>query len=197
MGTQNRSQSDTGEYFHALIRLVRITTRWQFDATTISEARTKTRRWANKARGRGGDEIWEFSEDAKQQFESAKPEIRAWVHKVRNLTELIALKLSNAFHYRTKGAVLIFVMLGVIWLSGSLWNEVPTSDQAVQIEKHQGGSGLVIEPDDEEWGDGFGRTPNDDRSDSLNPNNDAYQASMDNRSDQMNPNNDAYQSSRR
>jgi len=41
-----------------------------------------------------------------------------------------------------------------------------------------------------------GRSPNDDRSDSMNPNNDSYQASMDNRSDQMNPNNDAYWSSR-
>jgi hypothetical protein len=41
-----------------------------------------------------------------------------------------------------------------------------------------------------------GRSANDDRSDSMNPNNDAYQASMDNRSDQMNPNNDAYWSSR-
>jgi len=37
---------------------------------------------------------------------------------------------------------------------------------------------------------------NDDRSDSMNPNSDTYQASMDNRSDQMNPNNDAYWSSR-
>lgn len=41
-----------------------------------------------------------------------------------------------------------------------------------------------------------GHSPNDDRSDSMNPNNDAYQASTDNRSDQMNPNNDAYWSSR-
>ena len=41
-----------------------------------------------------------------------------------------------------------------------------------------------------------GRSSNDDRSDSMNPNNDSYQASMDNRSDQMNPNNDAYWSSR-
>ena len=39
----------------------------------------------------------------------------------------------------------------------------------------------------------MGRTPNDDRSDSLNPNNDAYQDSMDNHSNQLNPNNDAYQ----
>lgn len=48
---------------------------------------------------------------------------------------------------------------------------------------------------DDDYDDG-GRSPNDDRSDSMNPNNDAYQASMDNRSDQMNPNNDAYWSSR-
>ena len=34
------------------------------------------------------------------------------------------------------------------------------------------------------------RTPNDDRSDSMNPNNDAYWDSLDNHSDQLNPNND-------
>lgn len=39
------------------------------------------------------------------------------------------------------------------------------------------------------------RTPNDDRSDSLNPNNDAYDSSMDNHANQLNPNNDAYQGS--
>ena len=37
------------------------------------------------------------------------------------------------------------------------------------------------------------RTSNDDRSDSMNPNNDAYDDSLDNRADQLNPNNDAYQ----
>ena len=37
-----------------------------------------------------------------------------------------------------------------------------------------------------------GRTPNDDRSDSKNPNNPAYQASVDNTSDQLNPNNPEY-----
>jgi len=37
------------------------------------------------------------------------------------------------------------------------------------------------------------RTANDDRSDSLNPNNDAYEYSQDNRSDQLNPNNEEYQ----
>ena len=40
------------------------------------------------------------------------------------------------------------------------------------------------------------RSPNDDRSDSMNPNNDSYHAAMDNYSNQMNPNNDAYWSSR-
>ena len=39
----------------------------------------------------------------------------------------------------------------------------------------------------------MGGTPNDDRSDSMNPNNDAYDDSQDNRSNQLNPNNNAYQ----
>jgi ubiquitin len=50
--------------------------------------------------------------------------------------------------------------------------------------------------DDGGYHEDAGRSPNDDRSDSMNPDNDAYQASMDNRSDQMNPNNPAYHSSR-
>lgn len=40
------------------------------------------------------------------------------------------------------------------------------------------------------------RSSNDDRSDSMNPNNDAYWAAQDNHSDQLNDNNDAYWSSR-
>lgn len=40
------------------------------------------------------------------------------------------------------------------------------------------------------------RTPNDDRSDSLNPNNPAYQESLDNRSTQLNPQDKTYHSSR-
>jgi len=36
------------------------------------------------------------------------------------------------------------------------------------------------------------RDSNDDRSDSMNPNNDAYWDSLDNHSDQLNPNNDEY-----
>ena len=37
------------------------------------------------------------------------------------------------------------------------------------------------------------RSENDDRSDSMNPNNDAYDDSMDNYSNQLNPNNEEYQ----
>lgn len=36
------------------------------------------------------------------------------------------------------------------------------------------------------------RSSNDDRSDSMNPNNPAYDASVDNRVDQLNPNNPEY-----
>jgi len=54
----------------------------------------------------------------------------------------------------------------------------------------------IVSDDDGEDDDNGGRSPNDDRSDSMNPNNDDYQASTDNHSDQMNPNNDAYWSSR-
>lgn len=37
------------------------------------------------------------------------------------------------------------------------------------------------------------RTANDDRSDSMNPNNDAYDDSMDNHANQLNPNNEVHQ----
>lgn len=47
-----------------------------------------------------------------------------------------------------------------------------------------------------DWIEIMGRTSNDDRSDSMNPNNDAYDDSMDNHSNQLNPNNDAYQGQR-
>jgi len=39
----------------------------------------------------------------------------------------------------------------------------------------------------------MGRTSNDDRSDSMNPNNDAYDHAQDNHSDQLNPNNERYE----
>jgi len=48
--------------------------------------------------------------------------------------------------------------------------------------------------DNGDWNDDYnqGRTPNDDRSDTLNPNNPAYDAARDNRADQLNPNNPRY-----
>ena len=39
---------------------------------------------------------------------------------------------------------------------------------------------------------GKNRSPNDNRSNSMNPNNPAYKASTDNRANQLNPNNDEY-----
>jgi len=53
--------------------------------------------------------------------------------------------------------------------------------------------------DGDDDGGGGGRdgpSPNDQRSDTMNPNNPASQAAADNRSNQMNPNNPAYHSSR-
>lgn len=38
----------------------------------------------------------------------------------------------------------------------------------------------------------MGRTANDDRSDSMNPNNDAHWDSLDNHANQLNPNHDEY-----
>jgi hypothetical protein len=58
---------------------------------------------------------------------------------------------------------------------------------------------IASSSDDGDWDYGDeddGRSPNDDRSDSMNSNNDSYQSAADNHSDQMNPNNDAYWSSR-
>lgn len=59
------------------------------------------------------------------------------------------------------------------------------------------------QPSDDASGGGFGlgqapspTSSNDQRSNSMNPNNPAFQASNDNRSNQMNPNNSAYRSSR-
>ena len=40
------------------------------------------------------------------------------------------------------------------------------------------------------------RSANDDRSDSMNPNNDAYDDSMDNHANQLNPNNEEYHGSK-
>ena len=60
------------------------------------------------------------------------------------------------------------------------------------------------QPSAETSGGGYGlgrslspTSSNDQRSNSMNPNNPAFQAANDNRSNQMNPNNAAYRSSRR
>ncbi len=45
-------------------------------------------------------------------------------------------------------------------------------------------------------GKGGGRSPNDQRSDAMNPNNPEYQDAQDNRSGQLDPESDTYRSSR-
>lgn len=69
-------------------------------------------------------------------------------------------------------------------------------EQAEREEAQKRQAQRQTKNDDDDWHGSDDRSPNDDRSDSMNPNNDAYQSSMDNRSDQMNPNNDAYGGSR-
>ena len=67
------------------------------------------------------------------------------------------------------------------------------------VEEMEKRSGRADASAGDEAGDDFstgtGRSPNDDWSDSLNPNNDAHQAAMDNHANQMNPNNPAEGSS--
>jgi len=74
----------------------------------------------------------------------------------------------------------------------------PPRQSVESVAKSPQSSELAVntDGDDDYSGANGGRSPNDDRSDSMNPNNDAYQAAMDNHSNQMNPNNDAYWSSR-
>ena len=76
----------------------------------------------------------------------------------------------------------------------SFKGELPASAFKKTEQSQSNERGEVADEDDDYVEEG--RSPNDDRSDSMNSNNDAYQASMDNRSDQMNPNNSAYWSSR-
>lgn len=76
-----------------------------------------------------------------------------------------------------------------------LKQEFVTTPRPVQREIRQRNPGAHIPGGDkgtdqgDDDGPGGVRTPNDDRSDSLNPNNPAHQASLDNRSNQLNPNN--------
>ena len=69
-------------------------------------------------------------------------------------------------------------------------------EQAEQEKAASTASSGAGSDDDWDEAEDSGRSPNDDRSDSMNPNNDAHQAAMDNRADQMNPNNPSYWSSR-
>ena len=79
---------------------------------------------------------------------------------------------------------------------GFIKKVLPELKTAQSLEVKTASSVRTANDDDADEYEDEGRSPNDDRSDSMNPNNDSYQASMDNRSDQMNPNNDAYWSSR-
>ena len=105
-------------------------------------------------------------------------------------------------------------------LVGSIYGNARDGDRFEQTCPHCSGSfpiGFVSEykkieeeaevtstqTSDEASGGGYGldrspspTTSNDQRSDSMNPNNPAFQAASDNRSNQMNPNNAAYRSSR-
>ena len=71
----------------------------------------------------------------------------------------------------------------------------PSNDQGNQSSS-KGNTNEAVYDDDNDYEGEQGRSPNDDRSDSMNPNSSASQATQDNRSDQLNPNNSAYWSSR-
>ena len=70
---------------------------------------------------------------------------------------------------------------------------------AVEIERtsprHQTGGAVSPSGGTSSGSDG-GPSPNDQRSNVMNPNNPEYQSAIDNRSNQLNPNNPAYWSSR-
>lgn len=70
--------------------------------------------------------------------------------------------------------------------------KVSAERKKASVSDPSGGSGS----DDETWNGRGGPSPNDQRSDVMNPSNPAHQAAADNRSNQMNPNNPAYHSSR-
>lgn len=58
-------------------------------------------------------------------------------------------------------------------------------------------TGGAVSPSGGTWSGSYGGpSPNDQRSNVMNPNNPQYQSAIDNRSNQLNPNNPAYWSSR-
>lgn len=82
---------------------------------------------------------------------------------------------------------------------------VETYDKSYLVEEDDESEELFDEDDEDiDFDDDYddyddfdeGRSPNDQRSDVMNPNNEDYKANNDNRSNQMNPNNSAYRSSR-
>ncbi len=79
-------------------------------------------------------------------------------------------------------------------MSGDCSQARASSDPAVG----SGAEGTVTYSEDGRFGmpASQGRSPNDQRSDAMNPNNSEYSATMDNRSNQLNPNNPAYWQSR-
>jgi hypothetical protein len=60
-------------------------------------------------------------------------------------------------------------------------------------DRQGGQAGAFLRTPQGKQGSKMSRTANDDRSDSMNPNNDAYDHAQDNYSDQLNPNNERYQ----
>ena len=79
-------------------------------------------------------------------------------------------------------------------MSGDCSQARAFSDPAVGLA----GEGAVTYSEDGRFGMPASqvRSPNDQRSDALNPNSSEYKAAMDNRSNQLNPNNAAYWQSR-
>lgn len=192
---------------YSTIRRIRITVRWlirrfkrdlrQFDATIGTEARANTRRWVRTVRDRSEAEFRELTDDTRKNYEKAKPVIGLWVDRIREYAESAQHEFGRVIRYGLAAGTLAAVVFGLVWLSGS-------TQEVIVEDGSSGQQSQVKSPDDgtsfDDWDDylsgATGRTPNDDRSDSMNPNNDAYDAAMDNHANQMNPNNDAYWSSR-
>ena len=77
---------------------------------------------------------------------------------------------------------------GYIWKPGP---EPPSDEQVAEVTSGATGGSAIVGATPSSPG-----SPNDQRSNTLNPNNPASGAATDNRSNQMNPNNPAYRSSR-
>ena len=200
-GLGHTHQNDA-KIVHTLLRRIRITSRWllrrfkqdlrQFDVTIGAGPRATTRRWAEAVRKHGEAEFREFSDDARKRYEKARPEISAWVNHVQELVRSARSNSGGTVRYVLAVATIAVFAFAFVWLPNS--TGASTIDNNSADQQTQGPM-----PEDEawidDWDDYSGRTPNDDRSDSMNPNNDAYQSAMDNHANQTNPNNDAYHSS--